>query len=347
MEKKGLIQSLEFLQSSGVKVVSLVADPYTQATYKLEKILMNKRVLGDVKKLSPLFQTSALEESDSAIYAEKCGILPRDALRPLCRPSVLPFLSLAGSFYRRHARGRGYLSPLGGSTFGFCLALDRSPTPVIFSVWRCEWTERIPPRDVFLLDTSRADTWELIFLFSHVSIPRDMLTDEDKNFQELLLRLKGSDSSQTMPNGHPASPLFSQLTFGLHLGLLASSLPLPLSRLACLIVPLQVPWYPASSPSTGPSSLATSILRPCCSSPSLLSLLICSNLLFLLSHSNLLFLSCNNIPKLQQSPVVELQQPPVSLAHLPDSQLSATPTHLLLALQQLAAFANPILYNCS
>lgn len=33
----------------------------TKAVYKLEKLLMNKRVLGDVKKLSPLCQTSALE----------------------------------------------------------------------------------------------------------------------------------------------------------------------------------------------------------------------------------------------------------------------------------------------
>lgn len=33
----------------------------TKAIYKLEKVLMNKRVLGDVKKLSPLHQASALE----------------------------------------------------------------------------------------------------------------------------------------------------------------------------------------------------------------------------------------------------------------------------------------------
>eukprot|EP00064_Thunnus_orientalis_P013189 superscaffoldBa00002112_g13226 len=47
---------------------------------------------------------------------------------------------------------------------------------------------------------------------------------------------------------------------------------------------------PVSRPSTSPSSLATSLLSPCCTSPSLLSLLICSNLLFLLGCNNLLFL---------------------------------------------------------
>ncbi|XP_057195137.1 uncharacterized protein LOC130557432 isoform X2 [Triplophysa rosa] len=41
--------------------------PATKATYKLEKVLMNKRVLGDVKKLSPLYQTSSLEGFHSVI----------------------------------------------------------------------------------------------------------------------------------------------------------------------------------------------------------------------------------------------------------------------------------------
>ncbi len=39
----------------------------TKATYKLEKALMNKRVLADVKKLSPHYQTSALEGYHSLI----------------------------------------------------------------------------------------------------------------------------------------------------------------------------------------------------------------------------------------------------------------------------------------
>ncbi|XP_067294166.1 uncharacterized protein [Pseudorasbora parva] len=59
--------------------------PASKATYKLEKLLMNKRALGDVKKLSPLYQTSALERFHSVILQFAPKNVAFSYLGRLCR----------------------------------------------------------------------------------------------------------------------------------------------------------------------------------------------------------------------------------------------------------------------
>ncbi|XP_051727731.1 uncharacterized protein LOC127500556 isoform X3 [Ctenopharyngodon idella] len=59
--------------------------PATKASYKLEKVLMNKRVLGDVKKLSPRYQTSALEGFHSVILRFAPKNVAFSYLGMLCR----------------------------------------------------------------------------------------------------------------------------------------------------------------------------------------------------------------------------------------------------------------------
>lgn len=61
--------------------------PATKAIFKLVKALMNKHVLGDVKKLSPLYQTSG---RDSAVCTQKrCLLILRNALQTL--PGCIAF----------------------------------------------------------------------------------------------------------------------------------------------------------------------------------------------------------------------------------------------------------------
>ncbi|XP_074544649.1 uncharacterized protein LOC141804189 [Halichoeres trimaculatus] len=59
--------------------------PATKPTYRLEKVLMNKRVLSDVKKLSPLYQTSALEGFHSVILRFAPKNVAFSYLGMLCR----------------------------------------------------------------------------------------------------------------------------------------------------------------------------------------------------------------------------------------------------------------------
>ncbi|XP_039522037.1 uncharacterized protein LOC120475417 [Pimephales promelas] len=81
--------------------------PGTKAIYKLEKVLMNKRVLGDVKKLSPVHQSSALE----AFHSEILRFAPKNVafsyLGMLCRLylAALHFNENSGRTQARTAAG--------------------------------------------------------------------------------------------------------------------------------------------------------------------------------------------------------------------------------------------------
>ncbi|XP_049895576.1 uncharacterized protein LOC126387059 [Epinephelus moara] len=66
-------------------------NPATKATYKIEKILFNKRILGDVKKLSPLYQTSALEGFHSLILRFAPKNVAFSYLVMLCRLYLAAF----------------------------------------------------------------------------------------------------------------------------------------------------------------------------------------------------------------------------------------------------------------
>ncbi|XP_039522036.1 uncharacterized protein LOC120475416 isoform X2 [Pimephales promelas] len=81
--------------------------PGTKAIYKLEKVLMNERVLGDVKKLSPVHQSSALE----AFHSEILRFAPKNVafsyLGMLCRLylAALHFNENSGRTQARTAAG--------------------------------------------------------------------------------------------------------------------------------------------------------------------------------------------------------------------------------------------------
>ncbi|CAM4306824.1 unnamed protein product [Leuciscus chuanchicus] len=81
--------------------------PATKAIYKLEKVLMNKRVLGDVKKLSPLHQTSALEGFHSVILRFAPKNVAFSYLGMLCRLylAALHFNEKSGHTQARTAAG--------------------------------------------------------------------------------------------------------------------------------------------------------------------------------------------------------------------------------------------------
>ncbi|KAF1384389.1 hypothetical protein PFLUV_G00119630 [Perca fluviatilis] len=123
MEKEGLTRSLALLESRGVKLDCIVTDRYPQvqkflrernityyydvwhmakgiskkleaiskqkdstpAFYKLEKLLTNKRMMKDVAKLSPHYQTSSLEAFHAIIlrFAPKNVVFPFIGM--LCR----------------------------------------------------------------------------------------------------------------------------------------------------------------------------------------------------------------------------------------------------------------------
>ncbi|KAK7919168.1 hypothetical protein WMY93_010452 [Mugilogobius chulae] len=102
MEKEGLKRGLDLLEANSIEVDYIVTDRHTQvktflrgknitqyydvwhlekgtvALYKVEKLLVNKRVLGDVKKLSSDYQTSSLEAFHSVIirFAPKSVVYP-------------------------------------------------------------------------------------------------------------------------------------------------------------------------------------------------------------------------------------------------------------------------------
>uniref|UniRef100_A0A671W0Z0 THAP-type domain-containing protein n=1 Tax=Sparus aurata TaxID=8175 RepID=A0A671W0Z0_SPAAU len=63
--------------------------PATKPTYRLEKVLMNKHILSDVKKLSPLYQTSTLEGFNGVILHFAPKNVAFSYLGMLCRLIVL------------------------------------------------------------------------------------------------------------------------------------------------------------------------------------------------------------------------------------------------------------------
>ncbi|XP_049890721.1 uncharacterized protein LOC126383968 [Epinephelus moara] len=78
----------------------------TKATYKIEKILFNKRILGDVKKLSPLYQTSTLEGFHSLILQFAPKNVSFSYLGMLCRLYLyLHFNENSGRSQARTAAG--------------------------------------------------------------------------------------------------------------------------------------------------------------------------------------------------------------------------------------------------
>ncbi|XP_048114993.1 uncharacterized protein LOC125304619 [Alosa alosa] len=121
MEKEGLKRCLDHLESNGLKVDYIVTDRHPQiqkflrersvtqfydvwhfekgsvALHKAEKILLNKRVLKDVEKLSHHHQTSSLESFHSLIlrFAPKNVVFPFMGM--LCR------LYLAAMHHNEHA----------------------------------------------------------------------------------------------------------------------------------------------------------------------------------------------------------------------------------------------------
>ncbi|XDV11893.1 hypothetical protein PO909_000688 [Leuciscus waleckii] len=81
--------------------------PATKAIYKLEKVLMNQRVLCDVKKLSPLHQTSALKGFHSVILRFAPKNVAFSYLGMLCRLylAALHFNENSGRTQARTAAG--------------------------------------------------------------------------------------------------------------------------------------------------------------------------------------------------------------------------------------------------
>eukprot|EP00064_Thunnus_orientalis_P014544 superscaffoldBa00002542_g14590 len=116
----------------------------------------------------------------------------------------------------------------------------------------------------------------------------------------------------------PSLSLQPPLHFGLHLGLLASSLPLPLSRLAsCLIIPLQIQPQSPQTPLTGRSNQSAFITD------------------LLLPDLQQLAISTDFLPQLQQSTVPADPQP-----DLPDHH-SAISANTKLDLQLPASYYAP------